>query len=290
MRVTVTGASGFLGGHVCEALEFAKHEVVKVRLRDGVPGEFPGETDAVVHLAAHCGGIGRNMLEPDLMFTANAWMAVGVPLACARADVHLVALGSVCAYPEHTPVPFVETNLWNGYPEPTNAPYGIAKRMLLESCKACGGPYTYLLPANLYGPRDHFDLEHSHVIPAMIRKFLEGEAGGYVELWGDGTPTRDFLYVEDCAFAIVKAVEHGPQAEPINLGTGVETSMRELAELIRTATEYTGRIGWNTEKPNGQLRRCLKINRAWEVYKWHATTTLKDGLAKTAKWYRSKYS
>lgn len=247
------------------------------------------DADACVHLAAYCGGIGKNQDNPSRMLNDNMRMSLNITRFCADHDIHLVALGSVCAYPEHTPVPFVEDYLWKGYPEPTNAPYGLAKRMLLEMCRAFGCRYTYLLPANMYGPGDNFNLHTSHVVPAMIRKFIDARGiAEPVRLWGDGSPTRDLLYVADAARAIAKAVEVGPLPQPINLGTGVETSMRKLAHIIGAETLHCGPVTWDKNKPNGQQRRCLDTTRADLLLGWTATTPLREGIRKTILWYRDQ--
>jgi GDP-L-fucose synthase len=249
--------------------------------------------DLVIHAAAVVGGIGANRRSPGRFFYENAIMGIQLIEESRRANVNkFVCIGTVCAYPKFAPVPFHETDLWNGYPEETNAPYGLAKRMLLVQLQAYRAEYgfngIFLLPANLYGPRDHVDLQSSHVIPAMIRKFIEAaeRRDPEVVLWGDGSPTREFLYVADAAEGIVVAADRYGGAEPVNLGTGREISIRELAEMIRRGTGYAGTIVWDTSQPNGQLRRKLDTSRATEFFGFRASTTLEDGLARTIDAYR----
>lgn len=246
----------------------------------------------VIHLAAQVGGIGANRANPGRYFYAN--MAMGLHLiehARRNGLKKFVQVGTICAYPKFTPLPFREEELWNGYPEETNAPYGIAKKALLVMCQAYRQQYglnaIYLLPVNLYGPRDNFDLETSHVIPALIRKCIEARDAGAdrVICWGDGSPTREFLYVEDAAEGLVLATERYDDPDPVNLGSGREISIRTLTELIARLTGFTGRIEWDTSKPNGQPRRCLDVTRARERFGFAAGTDFERGLRRTIEWY-----
>ena len=239
------------------------------------------------------GGIGANRENPGRFFYENAIMGIQLIEACRRHRVEkTVVLGTICAYPKFTPVPFREDALWNGYPEETNAPYGIAKKALLVQCQGYREQYgmnaIFLLPVNLYGPRDNFDLNSSHVIPALIRKCLEARDNGASEitLWGDGSPTREFLYVEDAAEAIISAAESYHGAEPVNIGSGAEISIRALAEKIAALTGFTGRMVWDATKPNGQPRRCLDVSRAEREFGFRARTDLDTGLRATLAWYQ----
>jgi len=247
--------------------------------------------DIVIHLAATVGGIGANRAHPGEFFYDNLLMGVHTLHYAYRYGVEkFVGIGTVCAYPKFTPVPFKEGDLWDGYPEETNAPYGLAKKMLLVQGQAYRQQYgfnaIYLLPVNLYGPRDNFDLETSHVIPALIRKFIEAEAD--VVAWGDGTPTREFLYVEDCAEAIVLATERYDRPEPVNIGAGFEISIKDLTHRIAELTGFRGEIVWDTSKPGGQPRRYLDTKRAERAFGWQATTLLEEGLRRTIAWYREQ--
>ena len=249
----------------------------------------------VIHLAAVVGGIGVNCLNPGRFFYENLVMGSLLMEYARQARVEkFVAIGTICAYPKYTPVPFREEDLWNGYPEETNAPYGLAKKMLLVQGQAYRQQYGFnaihLLPVNLYGPGDNFDPETSHVIPALIRKCLEAVKRGDPEIvcWGDGTPTREFLYVEDCAEAIVLATERHDEAEPVNLGAGFEISVKGLVELIVEITGFQGRVVWDTSKPSGQPRRSLDTSRAWEAFGFRARTPFREGLERTVAWYRSQ--
>jgi GDP-L-fucose synthase len=297
-RVVVTGGGGFLGSHLVERLEADGHDVVVARRRDYDLTRFEdterlftsARPELVFHLAAEVGGIGANRANPGRYWYANLVMGANVlELARLTGVVKLVVTGTVCAYPKFTPVPFSEDDLWNGYPEETNAPYGVAKKAVLVGAQAYREQYgldaVYLLPANLYGPRDNFDLESSHVIPALIRKMVE--ADDEVVLWGDGSPTREFLYVEDCVEGLVLAADRYDGADPVNLGTGVETSIRELAETIADLTGFEGELVWDTSMPNGQPRRRLDASRARELFGFEARTALRDGLSRTVDWYRS---
>jgi GDP-L-fucose synthase len=302
MNVLVTGGGGFLGGHVVERLRADGLDPFIARRRD-YDLTSPDDTarlfaearpELVFHLAAEVGGIGANRANPGRYWYANLTMGTNVLEQSRRTGVgKLVLLGTICSYPKVTPVPFREDDLWNGYPEETNAPYGVAKKTLLIGAQAYRDQYglnsIYLMSTNLYGPGDNFDLETSHVIPALIRKMLEAQERGEDEivLWGDGSPTRDSLYVEDCAEALWLAAQHFDGAEPVNLGTGQEPSIRELAELIAELTGYDGGISWDTSKPNGQLRRRLDTSRAERLFGWRARTSLREGIEQTIAWYRA---
>jgi len=302
-RVLVTGGGGFLGQALVETLRAhgasdvlaPRAAALDLRERDAVREYLARERPAVlVHAAAVVGGIGANRAHPGRFFYENALMGIQIVEEARRAGVaKLVCLGTICAYPRLTPVPFREEDLWNGYPEETNAPYGLAKKMLLVQLQAYRREYgfdgIYLLPVNLYGPRDNFDLETSHVIPAMIRKFIEAKAAGEKEvvLWGDGSPTREFLYVDDAAEGIVAAAESYDGAEPVNIGSGEEISIRDLASLVGRETGYEGAVRWDAGRPNGQPRRKLDVSRAEKLFGWRAKTTLAEGLRKTIRWYRS---
>ena len=297
-RVLVTGGGGFVGSHLVERLEADGNEVVAARRRDYDLTSLDdtarlfedARPELVFHLAAEVGGIGANRANPGRYWYANLLMGAHVLERSRLAGVSkLVVAGTVCAYPKLTPVPFREDALWDGYPEETNAPYGVAKKAVLVGAQAYREQYglntIYLLPANLYGPRDNFDLESSHVIPALIRKMLEPT--DEVVLWGDGSPSREFLYVDDCVEGLVLAAEHYDGAEPVNLGTGVETTIRELAETIADVTGFEGRIEWDTSMPNGQPRRSLDASRAEAEFGFRARTPLREGLERTVAWYRS---
>jgi GDP-L-fucose synthase len=301
-RIVVTGGGGFLGGHVVERLRAGGEDPLVVRRRDYDLTRWDDaerlfadtEPELVLHLAAEVGGIGANRANPGRYWYANLMMGAHVlELSRVHRVGKLVVLGTICAYPKFAPVPFREDDLWNGYPEETNAPYGVAKKSLLVGAQSYREQYgldtVYLLPVNLYGPRDNFDLETSHVIPALIRKMVEAQERGEREivLWGDGTPTREFLYVDDCAEGIVLAAQRYDGAEPVNLGTGEEIAIRDLAELIGELTGFDGEIVWDTSKPNGQPRRKLDTTRAEQLFGFRARTSLRDGLTRTVEWYRS---
>jgi GDP-L-fucose synthase len=300
--VLVTGGAGFLGSHVVDRLEARGDEVFVPRRRDY---DLTVESDAarlfadagpelVIHLAAEVGGIGANRANPGRYWYANLLMGAFVLEQCRlRAVPKAVLLGTICAYPKFAPVPFHEDDLWNGYPEETNAPYGVAKKSVLVGAQSYREQYgtnaVYLLPVNLYGPRDNFDLRTSHVIPALIRKMVEAQERGerQIVLWGDGSPTREFLYVDDCAEAILLAADRYDGAEPVNVGTGHEISIRELAELIEELTGFDGEIVWDTAQPNGQPRRRLDVSRADELFGFRARTDFREGLRHTIEWYRA---
>jgi GDP-L-fucose synthase len=302
-RILVTGGGGFLGRHIIERLrQFGCTEICAPRRRefdltrsDAIQRLFEEfRPEVVIHGAATVGGIGANRANPGLFFYENAIMGIQLIEACRVFAVEkTVVLGTICAYPKFTPVPFREEHLWDGYPEETNAPYGIAKKALLVQCQSYRDQYgmnaVYLLPVNLYGPHDNFDLDSSHVIPALIRKCVEAKSRGDAEvvLWGDGSPTREFLYVTDAAEAIVKATEAYSGAAPVNIGSGLEISIRNLAAKIAALTGFTGQIRWDTTKPNGQPRRCLEVSRATEEFGFTASTNFDVGLRATIDWYRN---
>jgi GDP-L-fucose synthase len=300
-RVTVTGGAGFLGSFVVEKLKARgatdifvprKREYDLVQAAEITRMLDDAKPDIILHVAALAGGIGVNRARPAEFFYTNLMM--GVPLmhqAWERGVEKFVALGTVCSYPKFAPTPFREEDLWDGYPEETNAPYGLAKKMLLVQAQTYRQQYgfnaIFLLPVNLYGPRDNFDYETSHVIPALIRKFIEAKERGdkQVELWGDGSPTREFLYVEDAAEGILLAAEKYDGSEPVNLGSGREISIKDLAELIGRLTGYEGKVVWDTEKPNGQPRRLLDVTRAENLFGFRADTDFEQGLSKTITWF-----
>jgi len=300
VRVLVTGGGGFLGTHVVTRLAADGLDPFVARRRDydltaaqDVERLFSdAQPELVLHLAAEVGGIGANRANPGRYWYANLLMGAHVlEQARLRGVAKTVLLGTICAYPKFAPVPFREEDLWNGYPEETNAPYGVAKKTLLVGAQSYREQYgtnaVYLLPVNLYGPRDNFDLETSHVIPALIRKMVEARELGTREivLWGDGSPTREFLYVDDCAEAILLAARRYDGPEPVNVGTGEEIAIRELAELTAELTGFDGEIVWDTSRPNGQPRRRLDVSRAEELFGFRAGTTLRDGLERTIAWY-----
>ena len=303
MKTVVTGGSGFLGSHLVELLEADGHDVHIVRSKDtdltdmgAVARLFEEQRpDRVYHLAAEVGGIGANRDNPGRYWYANLTMGVNI---LEQARIHstdkLVMVGTICSYPKFAPIPFREDTLWDGYPEETNAPYGVAKKALLVGAQSYREQYglnsIMLLPVNLYGPRDNFDLQSSHVIPALIRKMVEAQQRGEssVTLWGDGTPTREFLYVEDCARGLFMAGRDYDGAEPVNLGTGIEISIKDLAETVAAATGFDGEIIWDTTKPNGQPRRQLDVTRARERFGFEAEVSFADGMARTVEWFRSQ--
>jgi GDP-L-fucose synthase len=297
MNVLVTGGAGFLGSFLVARLRDRGDDVFVARRRDYDLTRWDeaqrlfdaARPELVFHLAAEVGGIGANRSHPGRYWFANLMMGAHVlELARIHEVSRLVLAGTVCSYPKHTPTPFSEGELWNGYPEETNAPYGVAKKSLLVGAQAYRSQYglhtVYLLPANLYGPGDNFDLETSHVVPALIRKMLS--ATDEVVLWGDGSPTREFLYVDDAAEAFVLAADGDPGDEPINVGTGAEISIRELAETIAELTGFRGEVIWDASMPNGQPRRRLDTSRAAKLLGFRAAMPLREGLERTIEWYR----
>jgi GDP-L-fucose synthase len=300
-KVLVTGGAGFLGSSVVEKLKergcrqifVPRSREYDLRDRDAVIRLYrQTRPHLVIHLAAVVGGIGANRANPGKFFYDNAIMGLELmDYARQFAVEKFVAVGTICAYPKFTPLPFKEESLWDGYPEETNAPYGLAKKMMLVQAQAYRAQYgfnaIYLLPVNLYGPRDNFDLETSHVIPAIIRKCVEAKEAGRREvvLWGDGSPTREFLYVEDAADGLLLAAERYNDDQPVNLGSGEEISIHDLAEMIAAEVGFTGKIVWDTTRPNGQPRRCLDVSRAKETFGFAAKCPLKQGLRNTISWY-----
>jgi GDP-L-fucose synthase len=302
-RVVVTGGAGFLGSFVVEQLRTKGcRQIIVPRSRDydlvemeAVRRLYADTTpDILIHLAARVGGIGANQANPGRFFYENLMMGSQlIEIGRQRGLGKLVAIGTICAYPKFAPIPFQEDDIWAGYPEETNAPYGLAKKMMLVQSQAYRQQYGFnsivLFPVNLYGPHDNFDLQTSHVIPALIRKCVEARDTGASEivLWGDGTPTREFLYVEDAAEGILLAAEQYDDSRPLNLGTGEEISINGLATMIATEVGYTGRIAWDKTKPNGQPRRCLDVSRIKQTIGFQAKHTLRDGLKKTIAWFHA---
>ncbi|MEP6635770.1 MAG: GDP-L-fucose synthase [Acidobacteriota bacterium] len=301
--ICVTGGEGFLGrsvvsalaAHGCENVFTVRHADYDLLRREDVERLYCDiKPQVVIHLASVVGGIGANSRNPGSFFYENLIMGAQV-MECARLNEvqKFVQIGTVCSYPKFTPVPFKETDLWNGYPEETNAPYGIAKKALLVQAQAYREQYglnsIYLMPENLYGPGDNFDPNSSHVIPALIKKFFEAQTGGAraVEVWGSGEATREFLYVTDAAEGIVLATENYDGADPVNLGSGQEISIRDLARLIAKEIGFAGEIIWDTTKPDGQPRRALDITRATELFGFRARTDFSEGLRATIAWYRT---
>jgi GDP-L-fucose synthase len=303
-RVTVTGGAGFLGSHVAEELRgtgcadvfVPRSRDYDLRRADAVTRMYAdARPEIVIHLAAVVGGIGANRENPGRFFYDNLTMGVELmEQARQRGVSKFVAVGTVCAYPKFTPVPFRENELWNGYPEETNAPYGLAKKMLLVQAQAYREQYgfnaIYLLPVNLYGPRDSFDEAKSHVIPALIKKCLDAVATGAsrIEVWGTGAASREFLFVEDCARAVVLAAQNYDQPEPVNIGAGMEIRISDLIAMIARLTGFKGEIAWDASKPDGQPRRCLDVSRAEREFGFRASTEFETGLRRTIEWYRSQ--
>jgi GDP-L-fucose synthase len=304
-NIVVTGGAGFLGSHVVDILkdkgysnvyipiveeyDLTKYEAITAMLETYKP-------DAVIHLAAVVGGIGANRENPGKYFYENIMMGTQLMEECRLFGVEkFVALGTICAYPKYTPVPFKEEHLWDGYPEETNAPYGLAKKMMLVQSQAYRDQYRfnsiYLLPVNLYGPKDNFDPKSSHVIPAIIKKCVDAirEGNDHIIAWGTGKATREFLYVDDCAEAIILALETYNKSEPVNIGAGFEISMKNLTELIVKLTGFQGEIRWDTTQPDGQPRRCLDTTRAEKEFGFKAKMGFEEGLKKTIDWYMSNH-
>lgn len=300
----VTGGTGFLGSHLtrqlckmgCNNLLVPRHPDYDLTHIDAIERLFSEQPpEILIHLAAVVGGIGANRANPGRFFYDNAIMGIQLIDAARRYGVEkTVVIGTICAYPNVTPLPFRELDLWNGYPEETNAPYGVAKKALLVQCQSYREQYgmnaIFLLPVNLYGPGDNFDPASSHVIPALIRKCLDAveERSDEIVLWGDGSPTREFLYVEDAADGIIRATERYDKPDPVNLGSGIEISIRDLAGKIAKMTGFAGRIMWDRTKPNGQPRRCLDVSRAKQEFGFCATTPFEIGLRNTIEWYQSR--
>jgi len=319
MNILLTGANGFLGHHLVDKIA---HEIGEINEQKHYDGEgiyrlfTPPSTemdclrydelyyyclynniDSIIHLAAECGGIGINQRKPADFFLHNAEMSLNVLKVSHELNIKkTVTLGTVCSYPKHTPVPFKEEDLWNGYPEETNAPYGLAKKNLLVGAQALSQQYghniIHLIPVNMYGEYDHFDLENSHVIPAMLRKFHESKAGRKptVGLWGDGSASREFLYAGDCADAVWRAFTDYDKPDPVNIGAAKETTIKELAETIKALVGYDGEIIWDTSRPNGQPRRCLDTTKAKKEFGFTAKTSLEEGLRKTYNWYTNEHT
>ncbi|NOT60460.1 MAG: GDP-L-fucose synthase [Acidobacteria bacterium] len=303
-QVVVTGGAGFLGSYVVEKLRArgckniivprkADYDLVQIEAVRKLYAD--AQPDLVIHLAAIVGGIGANRINPGRYFYDNLMMGTQL---IEEARLHgvkkFVATGTICAYPKFTPVPFKEDDIWNGYPEETNAPYGLAKKMMLAQSQAYREQYgfnsIFLLPVNLYGPRDNFDLESSHVIPALIRKCVEATRAGAEQIicWGNGTATREFLHAEDCAEGILLATEKYDRSDPVNLGAGFEISIKDLAEKIAQLCGFQGRLVWDTSKPDGQPRRCLDTSRAQNYFGFQAQIAFEEGLRQTIQWYQQQ--
>ncbi len=303
-KVLVTGGGGFLGRHVVQelirhgvkesAIHIPRSSSCDLRVAEQARAAVAG-SDLVMHLAARVGGIGFNQQYPGSLFYDNATMGINVIEACRLEHVKkVVVAGTICAYPRYTPVPFKEEDLWNGYPEETNAPYGVAKKSLLVMLQAYREQYglngVFLLPVNLYGPHDNFDLNSSHVIPALIRKFVEAKDKNLSEVpvWGDGSPTREFLYVEDAARGLVLGALRYNSSEPVNLGSAEEISIKNLAELIRDSVGFKGEIFWDKSRPNGQERRKLDVSRAADRFGFRSEVSFQEGLDRTIRWWREQ--
>lgn len=301
-KIVITGGAGFLGKHVQaelvkqgakpESFVIPRSKTDDIRQADVCRRLVKG-ADLVFHLAAKVGGIGYNQKFPGELFFDNATMGIHMIEACRLEGVpKVVVAGTICAYPRHTPVPFREEDLWNGYPEETNAPYGVAKKALAVMLEAYRAQYglngVFLLPVNLYGPEDNFHLEHSHVIPALIRKFVEAQEAGAprVTLWGDGSPTREFLFVEDAARGLVMGAAHFNSSQPVNLGSSEEIAIRDLAELVRKKTGFKGAIDWDTARPNGQERRKLDVSKAEKLFGFRSKVGFDEGLERTIRWWK----
>ena len=303
-RICVTGGAGFLGSFVVEQLRAGgATEVFVPRRRDydltqtsGIEKLFAdARPEVFFHLAAVVGGIGANQKNPGLFFYENAIMGIQLIEACRIHRVEkTVVVGTICSYPKFAPVPFAEDSLWDGYPEETNAPYGVAKKALLVQCQAYRQQYgmnaVFMMPVNLYGPRDNFDLESSHVIPALIRKCIEARKSGAKEIviWGDGSPTREFIYAVDAAEGLILAAQHYDEDKPVNIGSGTEISIRNLVTLVAQETGYTGDLVWDASRPNGQPRRQLDTTRAKAQFGFEAKTALQDGIRQTVRWYEAQ--
>ena len=303
-RILVTGGAGFLGKRVADKLRAAspssifiprRSEYDLVEQKDVARVYEDARPDIVVHIAAEVGGIGANRANPGRFFYNNLMMSTQLMEYGRRFGVEkFVAIGTICAYPKFTPIPFKEENLWDGYPEETNAPYGMAKKMLLVQAQAYRQQYgfnaIYLLPVNLYGPEDNFDPETSHVIPAMIKKCVDAvnKNSSEIVLWGTGTPSREFLYVDDAAQAIVLATERYNGADPVNIGSGMEITIKDLAQLIANLTNFKGRLVWDPGQPDGQPRRALDVSKAETFFGFRARTPFEEGLRRTINWYKSK--
>ncbi len=302
-KILVTGGAGFLGQQVVSQLIEAGASPDRITIPRSKDydlcvmancQEVVKNQDVIIHLAAHVGGIGLNQQKPAELFYDNLMMGTQLIHAAYQAEIEkFVCVGTICAYPKFTPVPFKEEDLWNGYPEETNAPYGVAKKALLVQLQAYRQQYgfngIYVLPVNLYGPADNFDTSSSHVIPALIRKVHEAQQRNdqTLPVWGDGSPSREFIYAADAAQGIVLATTKFDSPDPVNLGTNFEITIKDLIELVCELMEFKGEIVWETDKPNGQPRRCLDTQKAKEYFGFQATTTLRDGLQKTIAWYRS---
>lgn len=300
--VLVTGGAGFLGSHLVDLIKtLSPKKIIVPRSKDydlrekNVCAKLVKNVDIVIHLAANVGGIGYNQEFPGTLFYDNLLMGVHLMEEARKAKVKkFVAIGTICAYPKITPIPFKEENLWDGYPEETNAPYGLAKKMLLVQSQAYKDQYNfnsiYLLPVNLYGPGDNFDPKSSHVIPALIKKFIDAKKtdSSTVEIWGTGKPTREFLYVEDAARAIILATESYNSSEPVNLGSSFEISIRELAQTIKKVVGFKGKVVFNTSKPDGQPRRKLDVSRAKKGFGFESQVSFEEGLKKTVEWYQKQ--